>query len=72
MTANQFKRCVETLRWSQVTIAEQLDVPPLMVRQWSSGLRPIPDYVGNWISTISGEIATVCQRHPAPIRPVQR
>jgi transcriptional regulator with XRE-family HTH domain len=66
MTAGQFRECLQKLRWSQVSIAEDLGVTPLRVRQWSAGLAPIPDEVANWIRPLAADIKAAYDRNPLP------
>ena len=64
MTSDKFRTCLDTLGWSQRSLARLLDCDERMVRRWAAGQYSIPDNVAGWLATLAAFHA----EHPAPNR----
>lgn len=58
MTPAKLKQCRETLKLTQVTLAERLGVHPLTVSRWERGAIPVPNPVSRllelWLKEAQG------------------
>jgi ribosome-binding protein aMBF1 (putative translation factor) len=63
MTPTQFRACLDTLDWSQRSLARLLDRDERMVRRWASGQCTIPEDVAEWLTTLAAFHA----KHPVPL-----
>jgi len=69
MTPQQFRACVDQLRWPQWRLAEDLGVPQLKVRKWSAGVEVVPEVVAVWIRDLAGRIEAAYALCPPPAVP---
>jgi hypothetical protein len=72
MTANEARRCLRTLGWSQRQLATHAGCDDRLVRHWCNGRKaqryPIPPAIAAWLRELAAAHAAV----PAPRRWQQR
>lgn len=65
MTPIAFKNALDTLRWSQRTVAEAIGVSQQTAWRYAIGERRVPDDVARWLETLVRHAA----ENPPPRRP---
>ena len=68
MTPPEFRLCLESLAWSQRSLARMLGLDHQSVRRWASGQNEIPDNVAKWLATLAAFHA----KHPPPLKGAER
>ncbi len=68
MTPPEFRLCLESLAWSQRSLARMLGLDHQSVRRWASGQNEIPDNVAKWLATLAAFHA----KHPPPQKGAER
>ena len=68
MTPPEFRLCLESLAWSQRSLARMLGLDHQSVRRWASGQNEIPDNVAKWLATLAAFHA----KHPPPLNRGER
>ena len=63
MDAGKLRKCLTTLHWSTLTLADILHCPTDVVMAWYFGYDPIPSAVAEWLE----RLVTAHEGNPAPI-----
>jgi len=63
MTASGLRGALESLRWSQRTLAAALRRPHNTIHRWATGEQEIPPEVADWLTYLS----RVVESNPPPV-----
>ncbi|MGN6548625.1 MAG: hypothetical protein ACTHJ3_01835 [Pararhizobium sp.] len=53
MTPARFRECLETIRWTEHTLARALECDLALVEAWASGEVEVPLKLGVWLKTLA-------------------
>ncbi len=62
MTPYSFRTCLQSIGWSDRSLAEKLGIHANRVRRWSNGKYEVPPPIAVWVE----KLAAVHDRHPRP------
>lgn len=65
-TADRLRSHLDTLGWSQSTLARRLNQDEARIRRWLRGESPVPEKVVTWLDGLATDFVTLCQRHRPP------
>jgi transcriptional regulator with XRE-family HTH domain len=56
MTAAELKARLKRLKLRQIQLAEKMQLHPVTVRRWATGIRPVPSRVDAWLDAYEREL----------------